>query len=210
MTDIIPAVLPHQLDELRDTLERLKDAAPVVQIDVVSDIFGSEEALPLWGELDFEFDLYVEPATFVSRAVELGASSIIVHARHASAKQAAKALQEYRQGDFAIKVGIALRPTDDMSALESFGGLYDYVQVMGIDNEGHQGEPFDPRAVELVAALRRANPDLYIQVDGHAAGHEQELAQAGANRLVEGSAILAADNPQAALKEAYNRANGAH
>ena len=68
----------------------------------------------------------------------------------------------------------------------------------------------EPRAVELVAALRRATPDLYIQVDGHAAGHEQELAQAGANRLVEGSAILAADNPQAALKEAYNRANGAH
>jgi len=207
MTDIMPAVLPHNLDQLAESLARLKGVAPLAQVDVVSDIFGDEEGLPEWEEFDFEFDLYVEPATFVVRAVELGASAVVVHARHHSAAQALQALQEYRTGSFAIKVGVALRPTDDVSVLEQFLGLYDYVQVMGIDNEGRQGEPFNPRTVELVAALRQANPSLFIQVDGHAAGHEQALAQAGANRLVEGSAILTADNPKVALKEAYTRAN---
>lgn len=208
MTDIIPAVLPHQLDELRDALVRLKDVTPVIQVDVVSDIFAGEEGLPGWEEFDFEFDLYVEPVTFVGRAVELGASSVVIHARHKSVLEAAQLLQPYRQGDFAIRVGIALRPTDTVSVLDNFVGLYDFVQVMGIDNEGHQGEPFNLRAVELVRVLRQTNPELYIQVDGHAAGHERELAQAGANRLVEGSAILTADNPKVALKEAYTRANG--
>lgn len=207
MTDIIPAVLPHSLDQLATELVRLRGAASLVQVDVVSDIFGGEEALPEWEEFDFEFDLYVEPGTFVARAVELGASSIVVHARHASAMQAAQALQEYRQGSFAIKVGVALRPTDEASILERFVGLYDFAQVMGIDNEGNQGEPFNPQAVKLVAALRQSNPDLFIQVDGHAAGHEKELADAGANRLVEGSAIVESDDPRAALKEAYTRAN---
>jgi len=207
MTDIIPAVLPHTVDELASSLAHLKGAGPMVQIDIVSDIFEGEEGLPEWEEFDFEFDLYIDPASFVSRAIELGASSIIVHARHESALQAAQALQEYRQGSFAIKVGVALRPTDNPSVIDNFAGLYDFVQVMGIDNEGHQGETFNPRAIELVAALRASDSSLYIQVDGHAAGNEQALAAAGANRLVEGSAILNTGDPKAAIKEAYTRAN---
>lgn len=207
MTDIIPAVLPHSIDQLATELAHLKGSSPVVQVDVVENIFGDEESLPLWEEFDFEFDIYVEPNLFVARAVELGASGVVVHVRHTSAHKAIESLQQYRQGDFAVRVGVALRPTDDASALEPFAGLYDYVQVMGIDNEGHQGEPFNPRAVELVAALHQANPGLYIQVDGHAAGNEKALAQAGANRLIEGSALVAADNPKVALKEAYTRAN---
>jgi len=208
MTDIVPAVLPKSFAALEESLARLVGAATKVQVDVVADIFEGQEGLPHWEEFDFEFDLYVEPGGFVMGAGELGASSIVVHARHASARAALQELQSYRGGDFAVRVGLALRPTDMPEALDAFAGLYDFVQVMGIDNEGRQGEPFNPHTIELVRALRMAHVDMPVQVDGHAAGHEHELAEAGATTLVVGSAILTADNPKSALKEAYTRANG--
>lgn len=208
MTDIIPAVLPKSFDALSSDLALLVGSAPIVQVDVVADIFAGQEGLPHWEEFDFEFDLYVEPVDFLARAIELGASGIIVHARHASARVSLELLEPHRTGDFAVRAGLALRPTDAPEALDAFAGLYDFVQVMGIDNEGKQGEPFNPRAVELVSQLRAVYPSLYIQVDGHAVGHERELARAGANRLVIGSAVVRSDDPHAALKEAYTKANG--
>lgn len=179
----------------------------VVQIDVVKDIFAGRESLPMWEECDFEFDIYIEPGAFVARAVELGAQAVVVHVRHATCGEALQVLQEYRGGDFATMVGLALQPTDTPEALAPYAGLYDYVQVMGIDNEGKQGEPFDPRVVELVRTLRAAHPALMIQVDGAAAGHIEELVHAGAQCIVVGSAIIRADNPKAVYKEMYNKAN---
>jgi ribulose-phosphate 3-epimerase len=134
--------------------------------------------------------------------VGLGAARIIVHAAGGEAHEALKALQAYRAGDFAVEAGIALRSSDTPEALEGFEGLYDYVQVMGIEHEGQQGQPADPRAVELVRALREAHPDLPIQVDGGVnAEHIPALVEAGASRLVAGSAVFGVDNPAAALKE---------
>ena len=210
MINIIPAVLPKNLAELEEGLRVLKGLSPLVQVDVIADIFAGQESLPLWEEFDFEFDLFVEPAPFVTRALELGASRIIVHARFASAREALERLQNSRGGEYPVLVGVALRSIDTLAALEPFAGLYDFVQVMGISNEGQQGQDFDPHALGLVRALRAADPQLPLQVDGHAAGHERELVEAGATRLIVGSAILDADDPRAAYKEIYNRANGSH
>ena len=207
MIQIIPAILPKSWGQLTDDLGRVEGLSPMVQLDVVKNIFDGHEALPLWEELDFEFDIYLEPAEFVERALELGASRIVVHARHATARAALELLQPQRGGTFATAVGIALRPTDTPDVLLAFDGLYDFVQVMGIDHEGQQGEPYNAAATELVRALHAAQPELFIQVDGHAAGHEQELADAGAQALIVGSAILGAEDPKVAYKEIYTRAN---
>ena len=208
MIDVIPAVLPHNWSELEEGLRRVRSLAPLVQIDVVKDIFAGREFLPMWEELDFELDLYIDPEEFAARAVGLGASRVVVHERQQKARRALEVLKPLRGCDYPTAVGLALRPSDLPAALDSYAGLFDYVQVMGIDKEGEQGQEFDPRAIELVRSLRAAHPALFIQVDGHAAGHEGELARAGASRLVVGSAIVRADNPEAAFKEIYTRANG--
>ncbi|MES2202716.1 MAG: hypothetical protein V4474_00060 [Patescibacteria group bacterium] len=210
MIKIIPAVLPKSWGQLTDDLNKLVGVATMVQLDVVKNIFDGHESPPLWEEFDFEFDIYLEPGEFVERALELGASRIVVHTRHATARAALELLQPQRGGEFAMAVGVALRPTDTPDVLIPYAGLYDFVQVMGIDHEGNQGEPFDSAAISLVRALRTAQPELFIQVDGHAAGHEQELAAAGVNSLVVGSAILTAEDPKAAYRTLYNKANGSH
>ncbi len=209
MIEIIPAILPKSLRGLEEGLVRLQHVAPLVQIDLVGqNVLAGQEAPPLWEEFDFEFDIMLpNPAAEVAQAVELGASRIVVHASASSAREALDYLQPYRSGAFPILVGIALSSTSRPDELKAFEGLYDYVQVMGIAHIGKQGEPFDERAIETVKTLRAAYPSLVIQVDGAAAVHPKELVEAGANRLVVGSAIINADNPGSALKSLYNKAN---
>lgn len=209
MIEIIPALLVRSLGELQEGLVRLKGVAPWVQIDMVDrNYLEGEESFPHWEEFNFEVDLMTRSQAKDAEAmVALGAGRVVVHA-HADAPLALEAMQKYRAGDYGVEVGVALHPDQAPETLSTFDGLYDYVQVMGIAVEGRQGQEPDARAVALVQALRHAYPTLLIQVDGAVAVRAQELAQAGASRLVVGSAIAQADNPKAELKALYTRANG--
>ncbi|HEU0080414.1 MAG TPA: hypothetical protein VFQ72_00095 [Candidatus Paceibacterota bacterium] len=97
-------------------------------------------------------------------------------------------------------------PTDDPEAVAASiapvaAGIH-FVQVMGIQNIGYQGQDFDPRAVELVRALRAAYPDMPIAVDGGVdVDNGRELVNAGATRLVVGSALFESVDFAGTLKE---------
>jgi len=210
MVDIIPALLVRSKRDLEEGLERLRGVSNWVQIDFVgSNYLEGQEAFPLWEEFNFEVDLMLAGQAHEAQAlVSLGAARVVVHLAGGEAKEALEMLQQYRAGDFAVEVGVALRSSDTPDALSEYEGLYDYVQVMGIAQEGSQGQPPDPQALELVRALRQAYPSMLIQVDGAVAPRIKELVEAGASRLVVGSAIVSAENPKAAHKELYNRANG--
>jgi pentose-5-phosphate-3-epimerase len=209
MAEIIPAILPKSFEELEAGLQFLKGIAPLVQIDLVGqNVLQDREAPPLWEEFDFEFDIMLpNPAGEVVRCIELGASRIVVHAHSVNALEAVQFLQQYRGGAYPVEVGVAIASHGELELLQRFGGLYDYAQVMGIAHIGKQGEPFDERALETIKELRAANPTLVIQVDGAAATHPQELAEAGADRLVVGSAIINAADPKETLLSLYNKAN---
>lgn len=231
MVELIPAVLPKSFAELGQSLEFLRGVAPRVQVDLVGvNILAGQSAMPLWKEFDFEFDIMLpDPRAVVQDCIDMGASSMVVHVTAtetatlgvAKGREALQMLQDKRGGDpdrpndqghpgvFPIEVGVALRSHDTPEALEDFKNLYDYVQVMGIDHEGRQGEPPDPhhKEIELVRALRAKFPNLMIQVDGAVAPHVRELVAAGANRLVVGSALTQAPNPNAVYKALYTEAN---
>lgn len=211
MIEIIPAVLAKSFSELEKTLERLKGVAPWVQIDLVGkNILEGRDELPLWDEFDFECDVMLaHPAAEIEHCLEIGAARIVVHSQNPEAKQALESLQDKRGGDFPVEVGIALRAHDEPQVLDAFAGLYDYVQVMGIDREGSQGQPPDPHNKELglIRALRATYPRLIIQVDGAVAAHPKELADAGADRLIVGSLIVNAEDPKSSYKQLYTLVN---
>jgi ribulose-phosphate 3-epimerase len=228
--DIIPAILAYSYKELAEHCGRLKGIAPRVQIDVVDGAYASpkswphrdgaqfkqivkdERGLPRWGELDFEFDLMVEdPAAEAMEYVHAGASRILLHAKSPTAPKALEMLLGLRDSDdgaFSVKVGVALGAGQSPDHLEPFEAQFDFVQVMGIDKEGRQGQSFDEKARYLVERLHHRYPALPIQVDGGVSiENARALATAGATRLVVGSALWKQDDLKAAYEALYNEAN---
>lgn len=208
MIKIIPAILPHTFKELVDGLERLKGISTEVQIDLVGRNVLAGRDVPHWQDYDFEVDIMLpEAERELETILAIGPSRITIHAAFEGAKEALGALQSMRDGNYPIAVGVALLPSAEPDVLDEYTGLYDYIQVMGIDHVGAQGEPFNPKAVELVARLHALHPAVSIQVDGHAAGNEKALVAAGAERLIIGSAIIGTEDPRKAYEDALARAN---
>ncbi len=210
MIEIIPAILPKSFDELEECLQRLQGVAPTVQIDLVDvNVLLGHEALPFWEEFDFECDVMLaNPAREMQSCIDIGASRVVVHARAANAHEALQSLQDFRGGNLPVLVGVALASTDTLDALAPYEELYDFVQVMGIANVGHQGQPFDEKCLALIALLRATYPELVIQVDGAVTlSRVRALVDAGANRLVVGSALMQAENPGGVYKALYTEAN---
>lgn len=170
---------------------------------------AGQESIPLWEEFEFEADIMLlHPSRELHAVLDAGPSRVVIHANAPDAQEALDMLQETREGDFKIEVGLALASHDTIDALKPFENLFDYVQVMGIDHIGAQGEPADPhhKEIELIKSLRAAYPDLLIQVDGAAGAHPRELVLAGANRLIVGSRVINAADPGAELKAIYTEA----
>src|SRR3989344_8478382 len=222
--EIIPAVLPQSFKELEERLAPLKDTIRQAQVDVVDGhychgktwpyrdsstfkkIVQDEKGLPFWDKIDFQFDLMINnPHLVLKEYIAAGASQLILHAASAGAQEALQMIVDMRTdeiGNFSVRAGIALGPQDQPDALEPFESQFDFVQVMGIDHEGKQGESFDIKALYLVERLRSRYPLLPIQVDGGVTKENaRELVSAGANRLVVGHLIVKADDPAAAYSE---------
>lgn len=73
---------------------------------------------------------------------------------------------------------------------------------MGIATIGRQGEPFDERVIEKIKSIRAKYPDMVISIDGGVSfDTAPELIEAGATRLVAGSAIFENPNPHGAIQE---------
>ena len=232
MVEIVPAVLPKSFKELEEHLGQVRPelgGAKMAQIDIVDghfarnrtwpykddtkfkEIVEQEHGLPFWEEFDFQFDLMIQhPLERLMDFVHAGAEHIVLHSRSEGVIEAFDKLVDMREegGSFSIKAGLALLPTAQPDELEPFEAQFDFVQVMGINHVGFQGEAFDKHAIYLIERLRKRYPELTIQVDG---GVNMEtanaLAKAGANRLIVGSAIFKADDPIQAIKDLSTEAN---
>ncbi len=79
---------------------------------------------------------------------------------------------------------------------------------MGIQKIGYQGQTFDPSTPARVKELVTLYPNLDIEVDGGVAEATiPSLVAAGASRLVVGSAISKAPDPQSAYQKLLSLAN---
>jgi len=230
--EIVPAVLPKNFKDLEKHFAAVRPGATgssMGQIDVVDGVFArnrtwpyrdestfakivqDEKGLPFWEEFDFQFDLMIDhPEVRLMEFVHAGASHIVLHARSEGALAAFEALINMREdgGGFTVKAGLAILPGSQPDELEPFEAQFDFIQIMGIDKVGYQGEPFDKHAIYLIERMRKRYPDLIIQVDGGVSlENANALAKAGANRLVVGSAIFKQDDPVQAIAELRAEAN---
>ncbi len=210
MIEIIPAVMPKNYDDLVEKMGLFAGVVPLIQLDIMdnkfvkartwpynlgdsqfgrfSKIVAEEEGMPEWDVLDFEADLMIENPEFeVIKWVSAGAKRIIVHVE--GMKDFDVIRKAVPQG--LIELGLAINTATPLSELDPYLDRIDFVQCMGIARIGFQGEGFDERVLEHVRALRALRPEMPISIDG-AVNFEtaRVLVEAGATRLVSGSAIL--------------------
>lgn len=228
MVEIIPAIIPKSLDDLKERMASVAELVPLVQIDITDGVFvpeknwpyvqngpqeldrfvREEEPFPLSDSLDFSVDLMVSrPESVIDDWMHAGARRVIVHIESTKNMQSIiDMLRAQFTGGGAFDVtgaefGIALNPGTPNDVLKPFIGSVDFVQCMGIERIGLQGQPFDGRVVEKVADLHKRHPELIISVDGGVSLETApRLAEAGASRLAVGSAIFGNNNIKQAVE----------
>lgn len=204
---IIPAIIPKSLAHLRETLASVSGFAREVQVDIVDGQFVPFTSWPYGaGEqvsdlaavssvFDIEVDLMVQnPEAVLPEYIAAGAKRVVVHIESVTDIEAIlshRAAHEYM-------LGLSLNNDTPLDAITPYLSHVDFVQCMGIAQIGAQGASFDERVLERISTLRETNGMLEISVDGSVNEETlQKLFAAGANRFAVGSAILAADNPEA-------------
>ena len=148
--------------------------------------------MPYWEKLDYEFDLMVNrPEDVVEHWVETGATRIILHVESkGNIDEAISKLED------KAEVGIALNMDTPIEIIEKYSDKITVVQLMAINQIGFQGQEFNEGVLERIRAVKSKYPQLAISVDGGVNLHNAKaLIEAGADRLIVGSAIFGADNP---------------
>jgi ribulose-phosphate 3-epimerase len=145
--------------------------------------------------------MIVDPDRYLAEFKQAGAAVITVHYEACThlhrTIQAIKALGR--------KAGVALNPHTPVSVLEDILADLDLVLVMSV-NPGFGGQQFIENSVQKVKKIRTMattlNPQLLIEVDGGVgSGNIAKLVAAGADVLVAGNAVFAAENPEAMIQE---------
>jgi ribulose-phosphate 3-epimerase len=157
-------------------------------------ILNEEEGMPFWEDIDFELDLMVVDAVEnFDIYTKLGPKRIIFHIEAVgdldNFKNFLEGIDNYIRD--SIEIGLAINTTSNIESIFSLISFVDFVQVMGIEHVGFQGEDFDDKCIDHIKTLREKFPELEISVDGAVGMNTAPLlTQAGATRLVVGSAIF--------------------
>lgn len=207
---IVPATLPQSFEDLEDKIGLVRSLVKIVQIDICDGhytpyptwpyrkpdanfeaIQKEEQGLPFWEDVNFEIDLMViRPEELLEEWVQTGATRIIIHA------DSTEKLGECIDNLYGrVEIGIAVNITTDLEKVAPYIEKINFIQCMGIAQIGKQGEPFDPRVLEVIRTVKEKFPGLLVHVDG-GVNHEsaQSLSEAGVDQLVIGSAIYTAEN----------------
>ena len=217
MTEIIPAILVDDFEQLEDQIELIKLHTKRIQIDICDGQFTpnaswpyrkpdnnfemlvrEDQSLPGWEKIDYEFDLMVnKPEEVVDDWVLAGASRIVLHIEaKGNIMEAVEKLTD------RVEIGLALNIDTSIDQLSEYVRKIQFVQLMGIDHIGFQGQEFDAKVIDKIKEVKEAFPDMLVSVDGGVSIESaQDLIDAGADRLIVGSAIFEAESPLNALEE---------
>ncbi|MDR2163080.1 MAG: ribulose-phosphate 3-epimerase [Clostridiales Family XIII bacterium] len=183
-------------------------AADYIHVDVMDGNFvplislGSYITDRLSGRVGLPLDVHimaVEPERHINSFATDDTEYIVVH--YEAVRHLHRTLEYIRS--LGKKNGVALNPATDPRVLDYVIGDIDQVLVMSV-NPGFGGQRFIPSSLRKLSELRsmreEAGAGYIISIDGGVYPHNAlEIFEAGADMVVSGSGIFAADDPLAAL-----------
>jgi len=215
MTDVVPAIIPADLQDLYAKANKVRDYVDIVQVDIMDGKFAPskswpynnlqefenlvEIAKPLLGDLMFDVDMMVaDPEDSIDEWITLGARALIIHTDSTEVIDDVIA----RIKEKGVAVGIALRPYTDNEVLERIVPKINFVQFMGNQKIGYHGIGLDENVLEKIRDARKRFPNLVITVDiGVNFETAPRLVEAGVNKLVSGSTIFKSENIGEAIQK---------
>ena len=217
MKRIAPSILSADFNRLQDEIRAVEAAgADWIHADVMDGHFVPNitfgpmvvEAVRRTTRLPIDVHLMItEPDRYIADFAKAGATYISVHVE--ACVHLNRTLQLIR--DHGARPGVALNPATPLESLIWVLEYIDYVLVMSV-NPGFGGQAFIPNSLERIRTLHRLMVDrgLYtlIEVDGGVSDKTiADIAAAGADVLVAGSAIFKSSNYGAAIRSLRDKMN---
>lgn len=211
MIEIAPSLLSADFARLREEISIVEQAgASLLHLDVMDGRFVPNitiglpvvKAISRATRLPIDAHLMiVEPGRYAEQFVEAGAQMVSIHIE--ADPHAHRTLTAIRSG--GAQAGIAINPATSLSVLDEVLKYADYVLLMSV-NPGFGGQKFIPASLEKLRRLRKMIDErglqTRIEIDGGIdAENISEVAAAGAEIIVSGSAIFGAKDPAVALRE---------
>lgn len=213
MVLVCPSVLSADFTYLGEDCARVLNAgADMIHFDVMDGHFVDNLSfgLPVLETLHHALpqavmDVHLmisHPLRFVHRFAAAGADYITVHVETTDDLSATLAAIH----GCGCKRGMALNPDTPVEAVFPYLDQLELVLVMGVV-PGHGGQPFDPRALDKLRALRaecaRRGVSPILSVDGGVkpGTTAPQCTEAGATALVAGSAVFGAKDASAAVRQ---------
>jgi ribulose-phosphate 3-epimerase len=217
---IAPSILSADFARLGEDVRAVLDAgADVVHFDVMDNHFVPNltigplicEALRNYGiEAPIDVHLMVEPVDrIIPDFANAGATYITFHPE--ATRHVDRSLQLVR--DEGCKSGLVFNPATPLDCLHYVIDKVDMVLLMSV-NPGFGGQKFIPSALDKLREARKmidaSGLDIRLEIDGGVkVDNIREIAAAGADTFVAGSAIFASDDYAAtiaAMKEEIAKA----
>ncbi len=213
---IAPSILSADFSKLGEEIAIIEQGgADYIHIDVMDGHFvpNISFGLPVISairdktQLPFDVHLMIDnPMDFIDDFVKAGADSITVHVE--VLPHLHRAIQYIK--DKGVSAGVALNPSTPLNVLDYVLEDVDMILLMTV-NPGFGGQRFIPAILNKIAQLRKRLDErglkTDIQVDGGVyIDNIHEIAKAGANIFVAGSAIFNADDPKQMISDMRKRA----
>lgn len=229
MSEIIPAILPVDFNDLEEKLGMVAGRVNMVHVDVTDGtltkdsswpysgeqteflkIVDEVEGFPFWEETSFEAHLMVRnPEDMFEDWIRAGAERIIVQFEaFKNNAELSETLNNFKKkfGSVTtfvgVEIGISINMDTPLEEIYPHVLEADFIHFMSIDSIGKQGVEFDSKIFNRIKEFKLKFGETAISVDGGVSlDNVEELIQAGVNRLIIGSAIFGTENPEEALEE---------
>jgi ribulose-phosphate 3-epimerase len=210
MVKLAPSILSADFSRLGEEVKAIEQAgADIIHVDVMDGHFvpnitiGSLVVKAVRKATSLPVDVHLmimDPDKYIADFANAGADYLTVHAEvlpHLN-----RTLSEIR--NHGVKAGVAINPSTSLSVLDWAWEYMDMLLIMSV-NPGFGGQSFIPNCLDKISGARieidMRGVEVLLEVDGGVkVDNAREVAEAGADILVAGSAVFGTDDYKKTVK----------